>query len=44
LQSVANAPTDVVDGKVIVKLTMEVTCEWGMTMKVPFEVTVKTVK
>ena len=44
LRSVADAPTDVVDGKVIVKLTMEVTCEWGMTMKVPFEVTVKTVK
>ena len=35
-----NLPT----GSVTVEMIMTVTCDWGMEMKVPFEITLKTVK
>ena len=44
LVAVENAPTDVTGGKVTVPMTLTVKDVWGMIMKVPFEVTVKTSK
>ena len=44
LEAVDEAPTDVTGGKVTVPMTLTVKDVWGMIMKVPFEVTVKTSK
>ena len=44
ITAVDEAPNDVVGGKVSIPMTMTIRDAWGMTMKVPFSVTVKTVK